>query len=69
MSDGPGSRTSLTAVALAAVAVACCLVPPLLAGVLGSVAIGSLLGALTGALCLLALCAFLFRRLRGRGSC
>ena len=44
------SNTGLTALAMAAVAVVCCAGAPVLAGLLGGVALGSVLGAGAGVL-------------------
>jgi membrane protein implicated in regulation of membrane protease activity len=69
--DGSGAKTGLAAVGIAAFAVACCAGAPLLVGLVGGIAVASLLGvgaAIVGAAALAGVVLLVVRR-RRRPAC
>lgn len=64
----PNWRSRLAAPLLGALMVACCLAAPLLAGAVGSVATGSILGVGAGVLVLTAVCLLVASRLTAGGK-
>ena len=67
MSDrAPSDRTTLAAVGVAVLAVACCAGGPLLLALAGSLAVGALVGIAAAACLLVAACVVLYLRHRPR---
>jgi len=74
MNDEPSpfdgaARTGLAAVGLGVFAVACCAGAPLIAGVLGGIALGSVLGIAAGIVAIIGLTALGVIRTRRRRAC
>jgi hypothetical protein len=67
-SDG-SSRTGLAALGVGVLAVVCCAAAPLLVGVLGGIALGSLLGVAAGVVAVIGLTALVVVRTRRRRAC
>jgi len=67
-SDG-AAKTGLAAVGLGVFAVACCAGAPLIAGVLGGIALGGVLGIAAGVVAVIGLTALVIIRTRRRRAC
>ena len=67
-SDG-SPRTGLAALGVGVLAVVCCAAAPLLVGVVGGVALGSLLGVAAGIIAVVGLTAMVVVRKRRRRAC